>query len=123
MFLYSWTVPYFCDKTNADKIEIKCYEYARVNFCKSNFQESASDGEETSVTVTLLAYRKVVGVKTCHSPMIFGGYGTTFTCFSPCCLVSLTERYASAVIKLFDIGSDRRNASSINVIIPTSSAA
>ena len=30
-----------------------------------------------------LVCRKVMGVKTCHSPTTFTGYGTTFTFFSP----------------------------------------
>ena len=36
------------------------------------------DGEEISVTVTKLAYWKVAGVKSCHSPTTFTGYCTTF---------------------------------------------
>ena len=35
----------------------------------------------SSATVTMPAYRKVAGVKTCHSPTTFGGYTTTFTFF------------------------------------------
>ena len=43
---------------------------------------SVGDGQEISATVTQCrAYRKVAGVKTCRSPMTFGGYGTTFTFF------------------------------------------
>ena len=36
-----------------------------------------SDGEEISAIVTKLADRKVVDVKTCHSPTTFTGYGLT----------------------------------------------
>ena len=40
---------------------------------------NTSLADEINATVTMPAYRKVAGVKSCHSSTTFGGYGTTFT--------------------------------------------
>ena len=63
------------------------YRSRSYRFVERQKVACVSDEEEISATVTTAVYRKVVGVKTCHSTTTFACYGTNFTFTLQCDLI------------------------------------